>query len=316
MQKTDGQAGLRLTCSSDFCPGTRLLGPTSDTAFDDSIRRNMPFKKPLPLNCLRFRFARLIWPVLTSIISWGCSSSIRYETINDPSGLKALLGHPIAIVPVQFNSNAFRERVEMETLAMQRLLQRQRAAVTKELKQAGIVGINESAELDRLAGSISLIPSLDQAGRVREFAEGAKADGVLVMNCAFGFSDENGTTFDYASNAQLLNREGRVVWRFYGKAWALQSTSDGLNPTELLNKVGPFADKRVPAGFDSAMTAFVDNYATFLVWLIEQDFKGVSIKSSNTFPRNKRNREILILPATYDLPLDVLDVTLYRKSDR
>jgi hypothetical protein len=227
-------------------------------------------------------------------------ADIRYETNVDRNRLVALKGKMIGILPVRYNQKAFSGTPVSPSIVSPLLDQHQKVF---ESEFGTIFSIKLIADAD---GNAQIGPA--DTDLIKKIAKDLSLAGVFVIDCAYGFSDDNGTQFFYASNTHLVDAEGQVVWNFYGKEWGLQGLGEGLGVGEVLRKT--IDDDTVPSGFGRTMIAMTQNYVPFLRWLMEADMDGNPKKNYFVdYPKEKRNKDLLLYPATVKTSPYLTDAT-------
>jgi len=113
------------------------------------------------------------------------------------------------------------------------------------------------------------------------------------------FGPSNVEFYYFASNTYIVNKEGKAIWNFYGKAAML--------PVPLTGTAAEEADKfmRSVVGLDpsdkelaKASIAIASHYTKFLVWLIDADINQAPNKNYfSDYPGISENKHIVVYPA-------------------
>jgi len=113
-----------------------------------------------------------------------------------------------------------------------------------------------------------------------------------LVRTMFGSNVEG---YYFASNTYIVDKEGKVVWNFYGKASAspnVEFTIGGL--AEAYAGGDPAQQKAV-----GAMVPITDHYVEYLTWLVQADIGNSSNKNYFTdYPKEKRDKHINVYPAS------------------
>jgi hypothetical protein len=229
----------------------------------------------------------------------GCAKvkDIAYDTEADQPQLQALKGKRIAIVAPRYNPGAFSGKPIADSVVSPLL-----ANHVSLLRKA--LGPLFTLVDDPAASGRPLDPAKPES--LSAAMKDAALDGALFVTCSYGFIDLNGTQLWFASNTRLVDRDGRAVWRFYGKAWALQGVAKSLSAGEIMrNVVGAEA---LPAAFPEQMATISDAYVSYLGWVLERDLKGEAGRNYFVdYPSDRRNKNIGIYPAAYNTNPAVAD---------
>ena len=154
-----------------------------------------------------------------------------------------------------------------------------------------------------------------------EFLQDVNADGAILITNSYGyklsssliqgileavlpkdwvrtmFGSSNVEMYLFASNMYIVNKEGSIIWNFYGKAYALPEASELLN----LEEFG-----RSFAGLDPStqrlVKAFIpltNHFTEYIRWLVEADINESQNKNYYTdFPEEKKEKRINVYPAS------------------
>lgn len=165
---------------------------------------------------------------------------------------------------------------------------------------------------------------LKECSSIREILQKIDADGGILVTNDYGYKmssnllqgiwekilpwfkdfirvmfGSNVEYYDFASNTYIVDKEGKVVWNFYGKISA--SPERKLTIGEIAEGVagGDPSEKKVI----KAMIPITNHYTEYMRWLVEADLNGTLNKSYYDYP--KRGGRISIFPASADsyLPL-------------
>jgi len=169
-------------------------------------------------------------------------------------------------------------------------------------------------------------PDAQERQVLRDYLSESALGGALLVRCAFGFTDVNATQYWFACDTVLVDHDGQPVWRYYGKAWMLQSLGQNLRPEELLRQLSTpleppagsivpeesvakvTGNRMVPTGYVAGMEAVCDSYAHYVLWCLEMDLAGEPGDNSYAnYLLPSKNTNIVVSPASSSLPPFVFD---------
>jgi hypothetical protein len=169
-------------------------------------------------------------------------------------------------------------------------------------------------------------PGADQAEVNGQLIHENEVDGALVIHSSYGYSKMIGFTemalkqvlpkkiFDLfyipgddpsierhviASNMLVLNKNGEVVWNFFGVATINPEKVPGTewDKMERVIRVWSTADP-LQSEIVRIVEAGIDSYANYIVWLLESDLEGNPEKSYfEDYPDGGRTQHTVVYPA-------------------
>jgi hypothetical protein len=169
-------------------------------------------------------------------------------------------------------------------------------------------------------------PGEDQAEVNGQLIHENGVDGALVIHSSYGYSKMIGFTemvlkqvlpkkiFDlfyipgddpsierhvFASNMLVLNKNGEVVWNFFGVATINPEKVPGTEWDKMKRviRVWSTADP-LQSEIMRITTAGIDSYANYIVWLLESDLEGNPEKSYfEDYPDGGRTQHTVVYPA-------------------
>lgn len=260
-----------------------------------------------------------LWVLALLLACSGCASSINYDSQYELERLRALKGETVVLLG--FNSGA--------NHLVDSALEAPAAKVVRDQHKDYFTHAFASSFTLKDASQHSLpvdADTNDLAEQVRHKLKELNADGALVVANSYGYTMAAGSiqdgviesflkkilpeklvgpvigpsqvqSYDFASHTRIFDRDGRVVWSFYGKASALPTFSEMLKPADLARSViglDPSAQNLA-----TAITGISKEYCLFLEWMLRQDFEGRSAKNYFIdYPAQQRSRYVSIFPAS------------------
>jgi hypothetical protein len=117
--------------------------------------------------------------------------------------------------------------------------------------------------------------------------EGELADYLLPKELAdgidVGISETTSEAYSLASDMYIVNREGEVIWNFFGKATKKTYTEVDPSPEDIVKN----------------LEFTIDHYTDYTIWLLNKDLEGSPNKHFfNDYLDNRFRRPITVLPFT------------------
>lgn len=235
--------------------------------------------------------------VLIVVMLSGCSvKKIQYDTICNQQKLLDLKGKKLVILSFEYRDSPLADYETLEPAVAQKIVDAQK---TKFMSEFGSL-----FDIEDVSTDFSLLrdrkPSIDNPHLVSEILQELDADGGILITNAYGYELTPGDTvqfFFFASDTYIMDKEGNVVWNFYGKAGASPGFLETIKPGEMIRSVfgQPPSDQRLI----QAMGAISDIYTEYIRWLVEADIDNLPNKNYFIdYPEERRNDDICIFPAS------------------
>lgn len=258
---------------------------------------------------------------LCIFVASGCTSNLEYDTHADDEQLRALKDRPVLILQFDYKDDVLLDLEPLGASLGNRIAEQQKASlITRFESSLALKDVSKDVAARYGNGA-----AFDDTAFVRRVLEEGGGDGGLVITVAYAYKMATGSLKDelvaqslkkvlpkdavgvitgpsqvasyaFASKAILLNKAGRVVWSFYGKAFAMPTFSTMFRPTEFARSV---------AGLDPSeqnlalmLNQMSDGYDEFLAWMMQQDMNSVRQKNYfRDYPDERRNKYLSIFPA-------------------
>lgn len=236
------------------------------------------------------------------IATAGCSPKTPYDSHCDREQLGRLRARTIVLLVFQEKDHVLLNLEPLPSDAAKAVLAYHKATFVSEFGKFFTL-IDQSAQIEakHLSSQVATDPAL-AGGVVRRIG----AEGGFVVTNGYAYNMAAGSLedqlvgfflehflpkkwvgvlsgasqvqdYDFASDVELINRDGRIVWRFYGKAQAWPTFSELLRPGEFVRSV---------AGLDPSnqslarvMIQMSAAYTEFTGWMMLRDFDGNSGKN-------------------------------------
>jgi hypothetical protein len=256
-----------------------------------------------------------------ALVTAGCTSKINYDTHPDAEGLRGLRGRPVLLVQFDYKDDLLVYDEPLEESLGRKVADQQKASFINQFGSLFLLRDASGDVVEKYGKNVDLSNKEVLSRILREFG----GNGAVVVTVAYGFKMASGSmkdkleeealhkvlpkkavgiltgpsqveSYDFASNTTLLNKEGRAVWSFYGKASTMPTFSSMFTPAEFARSV---------AGLDPSaqnlllkMVQIGDAYNQYLSWLMQQDFNGEQAKNYfRDCPSDRKNKYVQIFPA-------------------
>ncbi|MDD5312902.1 MAG: hypothetical protein PHO26_07715 [Dehalococcoidia bacterium] len=243
----------------------------------------------------------LLTVVIFSIFSsTGCEYHGQYETHSNFSRLLDLKGKTVALILYEYNdapllSEHFNPAVSQ--------------AISKYHKEKFLSEFNSLFTIKDISCDDSLLkgrkPSINQPQFISGILEDTGVEGGFLITNGYGYQMDSFRTcienYFLISNVYLVDKEGNVIWNFYGKMSANDLTFQSLgeyykssiNPSNMAKSflgMVPRSDEEI-VQYMGIMTL---HYTEYLKWLMEADLSNNSDKGYYQYPLE--NKRALIVP--------------------
>lgn len=250
-----------------------------------------------------------------------CTSKLKYDTHADSDRLRAAKGTPVLLLRFAYADDTLVDDEPLDRALGEKIAAQHKAAFIGALRPFFAIK-DVSAEVDARNDTPAVFANPASVSRlVRELG----GEAGIVVTTAYAYKMASGSlaeeaakealkhviskkaagvvvgpsqvqSYDFASKTMLVDRDGRVLWSFYGKASAMPTFATTFKPTEFMRSV---------AGLDPSsqnlalkMSQIGEQYTRYLAWLMEQDFNGGIAKNYfSDYPANLRNSAISVFPA-------------------
>jgi hypothetical protein len=242
----------------------------------------------------RFHWLRVpSFLALASLV--GCASHINYDSTFDRNELRQLQGKTLLLL--RSDANALVEGESLDQGMAQKVAESDRAtflgAFGSLFRVHDVSAPAKGQPNSRIGGRPTLVRNLEQ-----RFG----AAGIFVVTNSYAYEMDGPTlqdpaqirSYNFASDTILYGRDGRVVWRFYGKASALPQMLQMLSPRNLLRSaVGlPPTSKTIAEN----MMDIARVYNRYLAWMMRRDLKGDGKTYFTDYPVDPRE-QVSVFPA-------------------
>ncbi len=269
----------------------------------------------------QLRYFALTLTLIWIVYLVGCASSIQYDSQCERAALLQLQGKKVLLLQFDHANNMIVGDSSLDASASNVVADAQKAELLKLFGQAFNMK-DVSAQYRSIPNGAGQINPSDFARRV---LQNLNADGGLIVTNSYAYQMASGSikdifvvsvlkrilpdqwigsligtsqiqAYDFASNAVLYNRQGKVVWSFYGKASAMPKLAQLFAPTTIM---------RSAAGLDpssqnlaKAIYYVSEKYMEYLYWAMQQDLIGSGKKNYFTdYPADRKDGYISIFPA-------------------
>jgi hypothetical protein len=267
------------------------------------------------------KYCVLVLSLIATALSVGCSSSIKYDSHCKLEALRQLKGKSVVLIQFDNAGDTIVGATPLEAPVAKAVAEAQRAEFLRVFKST----FNLSDASVRVASVYGKVPQQDPVGFVKRVLRDLRADGGFIVSSSYAYKMNGGSikdhfvdaflrqilpdkwvgpltgpsqieSYDFASRTVLYNRQGQVVWSFYGKASAMPKLTQMLTPTQIL---------RSAAGLDpssqnlaAAIVHVSEKHEQFLYWMMQEDLAGVGSKNYfRDYPSDQKDRYIVIFPA-------------------
>ena len=255
------------------------------------------------------------------VVLAGCTSEINYDSHPDVEALRALKSKPVLILQFDYRDDLLVYGESLEGLLADKVVSQQKASFIDQFRTFFELK-DVSQEVAKRYGRSA---DFGNHAFLRRVLQEFGGEGGFVVTTAYAFEMASGSvkdllqeealkkvlpkkivgplqgpsqvqSYDFASKTILVNRDGRAVWSFYGKASTVPTFSSMFTPKEFMRSV---------AGLDPSaqnlllkMVQLSDTYNYYLSWMMQQDINGVLAKNYfRDFPSDHKNEYVSIFPA-------------------
>jgi hypothetical protein len=224
----------------------------------------------------------------------GCASSINYDSQFDRRALQGLQGKPVLLARFYSRDNAILDAKSLDTRLSNAVRSLHKARFLSAFSR--IFDIRDVSEQVQAGHR-------NDATLVKSILKHYHADAAFIVANSYGYEMEDHPlsdpsqihSYDFASDTVLYDREGHVIWRFYGKASLLPNLLQMLSPKNLLRSVAGLdpSSQTVAAN----MVDISDTYSGFLSWMLQRDLSGIPNKNYFIdYPKERRGK-VQVFPA-------------------
>ncbi len=231
--------------------------------------------------------------VLASIV--GCTSHLNYDSTFDRDELRQVQGKTFLLL--RSNSNALVEGESLDQGTAQKVAESDRATFLDafgSLFRVRDVSVPAKEQPNsRIGARSTFVRSLE-----RQFG----AAGIFVVTNSYAYEMDGPTledpaqirSYNFVSNTILYDRDGRVIWRFYGKASALPQMFQMLSPRNLFRSVVGLPPTSITIAKNMMDIARV--YDRYLAWMMRRDLEGNGKNYFTDYPVDPRE-QVSVFPA-------------------
>ncbi len=245
------------------------------------------------------------------------SDKVPFDTHSDRQKLSELKGKKLVLILFEYNNSRIERIVGVEGVGdstSQIILDYQKKKFLSEFESLfKIEDISNNSQI------------LNEQNSISEILQMTDADGGILITNDYGYRmsgnllqtlwemilpwfkhtlrvmfQSNVEDYYLASNTYIIDKEGKVIWNFYGKISA--SPEVEFTITEIVE--GTIGGDPSEQKIIKAMIPITGHYTEYIRWLVETDINGGINKSYNDYP--KRNNRILLKPASDDIYLPSL----------
>ena len=273
--------------------------------------------------------------LMATIVS-GCvkekENELSYDTHCNKEKLLNLKGKTLAIILFDFNGNLLKYSTPLKPSTAKIVMDIQKEQLLSQFWPIfKLKDISDNSEILK-----NNKPTIKEPEVIGKIIKEVNADGGLLITNIYGYKMSSGPlllailqallekiapeqfkdmldfmfgpssvdSYEFASNTYIVDKDGKVVWNFYGK---VSSTPE---PFKIFEKPIEFLSDRGVTDFMGmdpsdqaivkALSIISGQYIKYQTWLILRDFEGNQNKNYlNDYPENKRNKYIVVYPASY-----------------
>ena len=258
--------------------------------------------------------------LLILVAAAGCRSKLKYDSHSRPEQLRSLIGKRILLLQFRYKGDVLAD-AEPLGASLSDLVAEQHKNLFKaefgSLFPLQDVSDNISERygkstvlsdpvlvrriLQEFGGDAGFVVESDYAyemagGSIKDEVRDAALKQVLSKKAVGVLAGPSQIhSYDLASKATLFDREGNVVWTFFGKASALPTFSTLLQPAEFMRSVAGLDPSAQNLAFKMAQVC--REYTIYLRWMMEQDLAGSQATNYFSDYENGNSKAVSVFPA-------------------
>lgn len=256
---------------------------------------------------------------ISVMFAGGCVNvgELQYNTNCDQQELIELKGKTLVVLSNEYSDELIEYGDTLEHSVAQIIADNQKAKLLTEFSSLFHMK-DVSSNLSVLKG---WRPSIDNPRLIVEILQDTDADGAILITNSYGyklsssllqgileailpkdwvrtmFGPSTVETYFFASNTYIVNREGTIIWNFYGKASALPKVSEFFKLEEFARGfigLDPSEQRLV-----QAIVPLANHFTEYIRWLVQADIDKSPNKNYYTdYPAEKKDKCIGVYPAS------------------